>query len=59
MKRQQWSVEALYALIFALCILVALLLLTGCSAKEAAPPEDKPVVQGQARPAAQPTGHDD
>jgi cobalt-zinc-cadmium efflux system membrane fusion protein len=46
MKRQS-SIEALYALIFALCILAALLLLVGCGAKEAAVPDDKPVVQGQ------------
>jgi cobalt-zinc-cadmium efflux system membrane fusion protein len=47
MKRQS-SIEALYALIFALCIFAALLLLTGCGAKEVAAPDDKPVVQGQA-----------
>jgi membrane fusion protein, heavy metal efflux system len=41
------SIEALYALIFAVCIFIALLLLTGCGAKEAAPAGDAPVVQGQ------------
>jgi cobalt-zinc-cadmium efflux system membrane fusion protein len=41
------SVEALYALIFALCILAALLLLAGCGSKETTVTDDKPVVQGQ------------
>ena len=41
------SVEALYALIFAICVLLALFLLTSCGAKEAAVPEARPTVQGQ------------
>src|SRR5262249_9862683 len=40
------SAEALYALIFAVCILIALFLLTGCSNK-AAEPDAHPIVQGQ------------
>src|SRR5260221_3139313 len=43
----QHSTEALYALIFAICVLVALFLLTSCGAKEAAAPEAHPTVQGQ------------
>src|SRR5258708_28726313 len=46
--KPQSSTEALYALIFAVCVLVALFLLTSCGAKEAAPPEPRPTVQGQA-----------
>jgi cobalt-zinc-cadmium efflux system membrane fusion protein len=46
MKRQS-SIEALYALIFALCIFAALLLLVGCDAKEAAVPDDGPAARGQ------------
>ena len=42
----QHSTEALYALIFAICVLVALFLLTSCGAKEAAVPEARPTVQG-------------
>ena len=39
------SIEALYAFIFAICVLAALLLLTACGAKEAGD-EAKPVVRG-------------
>ncbi len=46
--KPQSSTEALYALIFAICVLVALFLLTSCGAKEAAPPEPRPTVQAQA-----------
>jgi cobalt-zinc-cadmium efflux system membrane fusion protein len=46
--KPQSSTEALYALIFAICVLVALFLLTSCGTKEAAPPEPRPTVQGQA-----------
>ena len=45
--REQWSTEALYALIFAVCVLLALLLLTSCSHKKGAAPELHPAVQGQ------------
>ena len=41
------SIEALYALIFAICVLVALFLLASCGAKEPATPETRPTVQGQ------------
>ena len=41
------STEALYALIFAICVLVALFLLTSCGAREGAVPEAHPTVQGQ------------
>lgn len=41
------SLEALYALIFAVCVLLALFLLTSCGAKEAQAPEAHPVVKGQ------------
>jgi membrane fusion protein, heavy metal efflux system len=43
----QSSTEALYALIFAICVLVALFLLTSCGAKGASEPEAHPTVQGQ------------
>ena len=46
--KSQHSTEALYALIFAICVLVALFLLTSCGAREAAVPEARPTVQGQA-----------
>ena len=42
------SIEALYALIFAICVLVALFLLTSCGTKEASVPEARPTVQGAA-----------
>ena len=45
--KSQSSLEALYALIFAICVLVALFLLTSCRAQEAAAPEAHPTVQGQ------------
>lgn len=41
------SLEALYALIFAICVLVALFLLTGCHARPQAPAEPRPAVQGE------------
>jgi hypothetical protein len=40
--KNQSSVEALYALIFAVCVLLALFLLTSCGAKEAQAPEAHP-----------------
>jgi membrane fusion protein, heavy metal efflux system len=43
----QSSLEALFALLFAVCVLLALFLLTSCGAKEAAAPEALPVVKGQ------------
>jgi cobalt-zinc-cadmium efflux system membrane fusion protein len=39
--------EALYALIFAVCVLLALFLLTSCGAKEGAAAEAHPVAKGQ------------
>jgi membrane fusion protein, heavy metal efflux system len=45
--KSQSSVEALYALIFAVCVLLALFLLTSCGARDAAAPEAHPVVKGQ------------
>ncbi|MGZ5040413.1 MAG: efflux RND transporter periplasmic adaptor subunit [Usitatibacter sp.] len=41
------SIEALYALVFAICVLLALFLLTSCGAKEAEAPEAHPMVRGQ------------
>ena len=41
------SIEALYALIFAICVLVALFLLTSCGTRENAAGEARPTVQGQ------------
>lgn len=38
------SVEALYALIFAICVLLALFLLTSCGAKEAAVAQARPTL---------------
>ena len=46
MKRQ-FSLEAVYAFIFAICVLVALLLLAGCGHANEAAAEDKPEVHGQ------------
>ena len=46
--KAQSSVEALYALIFAVCVLLALFLLTGCGRSEAPAPEAHPIVKGQA-----------
>lgn len=47
MKNHQHSVEAFCALLFAVCVLVALMLLTGCTKTQEAPAETKPIVQGQ------------
>jgi cobalt-zinc-cadmium efflux system membrane fusion protein len=44
--KSQDSLEALYALIFAVCVLLALFLLTGCGAKSQAPAEPRPAVSG-------------
>ena len=43
----QHSVEALCALLFAVCVLIALMLLTGCQKAAEAHEEARPVVQGQ------------
>ena len=43
----QHSVEAFCALLFAVCVLIALMLLTGCSKAPPAPPDLKPTVSGQ------------
>ena len=45
--KQLLSIETLYALIFAVCVLAALLLLTGCGKKQEGPSEPHPAVQGQ------------
>ena len=45
--RGQHSVEAFCAFLFAVCVLVALMLLTGCQRAPEAQPEARPVVQGQ------------
>ena len=45
--KQQSTIEAIYALVFAACVLLALLLLTGCGKTEEPPPEQRPTVQGQ------------
>ncbi|MGZ5089160.1 MAG: efflux RND transporter periplasmic adaptor subunit [Usitatibacter sp.] len=45
--KTQSSVEALYALVFAICVLLALFLLTSCGAKDAEAPEAHPTVRGQ------------
>jgi membrane fusion protein, heavy metal efflux system len=42
----QYATETFCAFVFAVCVLVALLLLTGCERKAEPPPEAKPVVQG-------------
>jgi cobalt-zinc-cadmium efflux system membrane fusion protein len=48
MKRMnQHSVEAFCALLFAVCVLVALMLLTGCGKAQDSAPDVRPVVQGQ------------
>jgi cobalt-zinc-cadmium efflux system membrane fusion protein len=48
MKRlNQHSVEAFCALLFAICVLVALMLLTGCTKAQEPAPEIRPVVHGQ------------
>jgi hypothetical protein len=41
----QYATETFCALVFAVCVLLALLLLTGCTPKAEPPPELKPVVQ--------------
>jgi membrane fusion protein, heavy metal efflux system len=41
------SLEALFALIFAICVLAALFLLTGCGERETSAPEARPNVSGQ------------
>lgn len=46
MKRQ-FSLEAVYAFIFAICVLVALFLLAGCGHASEAAVQDKPEVHGQ------------
>lgn len=43
----QHSVEALCALLFAVCVLVALVLLTGCQKVAEAAADTRPIVQGQ------------
>lgn len=40
------SIEALYALIFAICVLAALLLLTACGSHDGPPEDSKPIVRG-------------
>ena len=45
--KTQSPVEALYALVFAACVLLALFLLTACGPRDAAAPEAHPVVKGQ------------
>jgi len=47
LKNNPASIEALFALIFAVCVLVALFLLTSCSAREASTPDARPTVSGQ------------
>jgi cobalt-zinc-cadmium efflux system membrane fusion protein len=44
--KPQQSTEALYALIFAACVLLALFLLTACSKAEAPPADARPAVKG-------------
>jgi cobalt-zinc-cadmium efflux system membrane fusion protein len=44
--KSQDSLEALYALIFAICVLLALFLLVGCERRDEAPVEAGPVVNG-------------
>jgi cobalt-zinc-cadmium efflux system membrane fusion protein len=46
MKQPHSSTEALYALIFAACVLLALFLLTACSKAEAPAAESRPAVKG-------------
>lgn len=45
--KSQHSVEAFCALLFAVCVLIALMLLTGCTKAPEAAAETKPIVQGQ------------
>ena len=45
--KTQSSIEALYALAFAVCVLLAFFLLTACGARDATAPEAHPVVKGQ------------
>ena len=45
--KAQSSIEALYALVFAVCVLLALFLLSACGVKEAAAPEAPPIAKGQ------------
>jgi len=42
----QYATETFCAFVFAVCILLALLLLAGCERKPEPPPEVKPLVQG-------------
>ena len=46
MRPPRPSVEAIYALVFAVCVLVALLLLTGCKDGHALPADPGPMVRG-------------
>jgi cobalt-zinc-cadmium efflux system membrane fusion protein len=45
--KNETPVETIYALIFAVCVLLALFLLTGCGPKESAAGDPKPSVRGQ------------
>ncbi len=45
--KNQHSVEAFCALLFAVCVLVALMLLTGCTKAQEMASDPKPIVQGQ------------
>jgi cobalt-zinc-cadmium efflux system membrane fusion protein len=45
--KNETPVETIYALIFAVCVLLALFLLTGCGPKAATAGESKPSVRGQ------------
>ncbi len=47
MKQPHSSTEALYALIFAACVLLALFLLTACSKADAPASEPRPAVKGE------------
>ena len=57
MRPPRSSIEAIYALVFAVCVLVALLLLTGCKDGHALPAEPGPQVRGDSVvfPAASPS----
>jgi cobalt-zinc-cadmium efflux system membrane fusion protein len=45
--KSRYSVEAFCALVFAVCVLIALVLLTGCTRAEERPAEVRPIVHGQ------------